>query len=46
MEDTEKLINGFITKGFFTLGDKREIDINKFFKDSNEMAKLEEKKFW
>ena len=43
MEDMEKLKDGFFTKGYFSLGDEREIDTNRFFKDSDELAKFEDK---
>ena len=43
IEDTEKLKNGFFTNGYFTLGDEGEIDTNRFFKDSNELAKFIDK---
>ena len=36
----EKLKNGFFTNGYFSLGDEREIDSSRFFKDSNELAKF------
>ena len=42
-EDMEKLPNGFFTNGYFTLGDEGEIDTNRFFKDSDELAKFIEK---
>ena len=35
-----KLKNGFFANGFFILGDKREIEYNRFFRDSNELAKF------
>ena len=43
IEDTEKLENGFFTNGYFTLGEEGEIDTNRFFKDSNELAKFIDK---
>ena len=43
IEDTEKLKNGFFTNGYFTLGEEGEIDTNRFFKDSNELAKFIDK---
>ena len=36
----EKLPNGFFTNGYITLGDEGEIDTNKFFKNSDELAKF------
>ena len=33
----------FFTNGCFSLGDKREIDTNRLFKDSNELAKFIDK---
>ena len=45
IEDMEKLRNGSFTNDYFTLGhDDGEIDTNRFFKDSNELAKLIDKK--
>ena len=43
IEDMEKLKNGFFTNGYFSLGDEREIDTNRFFKDSDELAKFIDK---
>ena len=43
IEDMEKLKNGFFTNGYFTLGEEREIDTNRFFKDSSELAKFIDK---
>ena len=43
IEDMEKLENGFFTNGYFTLGEEGEIDTNRFFKDSNELAKFIDK---
>ena len=43
IEDTEKLKNGFFTNGYFTLGEEGEIDTNRFFKDSSELAKFIDK---
>ena len=43
IEDMEKLNNGFFTNGYFSLGEEGEIDTNRFFKDSNELAKLIDK---
>ena len=40
IKDMEKLKNGFFTNGYFSLGDNGEIDTNRFFKDSNELAKF------
>ena len=39
----EKLRNGYYTNGFFSLGDEGEIDTDRFFKDSNELAKFTDK---
>ena len=38
LEDMEKFKNGFLTNGYFSLDDEREIDTNRFFKDSGELA--------
>ena len=43
IEDMEKLPNGFFTNGYFNLGDEREIDTNRFFKNSDELAKFIDK---
>ena len=43
IEDMEKLTNGFFSNGYFSLGDKGEIDRNRFFKDNNELAKFIDK---
>ena len=43
IEDMEKLKNGFFTNCYFTLGDDGEIDTNRFFKDSDELAKFKDK---
>ena len=43
IEDMEKLKNGFFTNGYFTLGEEGEIDTNRFFKDSDELAKFIDK---
>ena len=43
IEDIEKLKNGFFTNGYFSLGDDGEIDTNRFFKDSDELAKFIDK---
>ena len=43
IEDTEKLKNAFFTNGYFSLGEEGEIDTNRFFKDSNELAKFIDK---
>ena len=40
----EKMKNGFFTNGFFRLGDKGKIYINRFFKDSDELAKFIDKR--
>ena len=34
---------GFFTNGYFSLGDEGEIDTNRFFTDSNEVAKFIDK---
>ena len=39
----EKLKNGFFTNGYFSLGDDGEIDANRLFKDSNDLAKFIDK---
>ena len=44
IEDMQKLTNGFFTNGYFSLGDEGEIDTNRFFKDSIELAELTNKK--
>ena len=44
IEDMEKLKNGFFTNGYFTLGEEGEIDTNRFFRDSKELAKFIDKK--
>ena len=43
IEDMEKLKKGFFTDGYFTLGEEGEIDTNRFFKDSDELAKFIDK---
>ena len=43
VEDMEKLKNGFFTNGYFTLGEEGEIDTNRFFKNSDELAKFIDK---
>ena len=43
IEDMEKLKNGFFTNGYFTLGEEGEIDTNRYFKDSDELAKFIDK---
>ena len=43
IEDMKKLKNGFFTNGYFHLGDEGEIDTNRFFKDSDELAKFIDK---
>ena len=43
IEDVEKIPNGFFTNGYFNLGDEGEIDTNRFFKNSDELAKLIDK---
>ena len=44
IEDMERFKNGFLTIGYFSLGDKAEIDTNRFFKYSNDLAKFMDKK--
>ena len=39
----EKLKNGFFTNGYFILGEEGEIDTNRFFKNSDELAKIIDK---
>ena len=43
-EEMEKLKNGFFRNGCFTLGEKREVDTNRFFEHIIELAKLIDKK--
>ena len=43
LEDMEKLKNGFFTNGYFTLGEEGKIDTNRFFKNSDELAKFVDK---
>ena len=43
IEDIEKLKIGFLTKCYCSLGDDGEIDTNRFFNDSDELAKFIEK---
>ena len=43
VEDMENLKNDFFTNGYFSLGDEGEIDTNRVFKDSNELAKFVDK---
>ena len=43
VEDMEKLKNGFFTNGYFTPGEEGEIDTNRFFKNSDELAKFIDK---
>ena len=43
IEDMEKLKNGFFTNGYFSLGEEGEIDTNRFFKNSDELAKFKDK---
>ena len=40
IEDMENLPNCFFTNGYFTLGDEGETDTNRFFNDSDELAKF------
>ena len=39
----QKLTNGFFTNGYFSLGDEGEIDTNRFFRDSDELAEFVDK---
>ena len=39
----EKVKNGFFTNGYFSLGDEGEMDTNRFFEDSDELAKFIDK---
>ena len=39
----KKLKNWFFMSGYFSLGDEGEIDTNRFFKDSNELAEFIDK---
>ena len=43
VEDMEKIKNGFFTNGYFSLGEEGEIDTNRFFKNSDELAKFIDK---
>ena len=43
IEDMQKLSNGLFTKSYFSLGDEEEIDTNRFFEDSNDLAKFVDK---
>ena len=43
INDMGKLLNGFITTGYFSLGDDGEIDTRNFLKDSKELAKFKDK---
>ena len=43
IEDMEKLKNGFFTNGYFSLGEEGEVDTNRFFKNSDELAKFIDK---
>ena len=43
IEDMEKVKNGFFTNGSFILGEEGEIDTNRFFKNSDELAKFIDK---
>ena len=40
----EKLKNDFLTNGYFSLDDEGEIDTNRFFNDSDELAKILDQK--
>ena len=39
----EKLKDGFLKNGYFSLDDEGEIDTNRFFEDSDELAKFIDK---
>ena len=39
----EKLTNGFSTNAYFTLSDDGEIKTNRFFEDTNDLAKFIDK---
>ena len=39
----EESSNGFLTTGYFSFGDEGEIDTNRFFEDSIELAKFIDK---
>ena len=43
IQDMEKVKNGFFTSGYFSLGGEGEIETNRFFKDSNELAEFIDK---
>ena len=43
MEGLEKLKNGFLTNGHFTLDDERAIDSNRFYRNGIELAKFIDK---
>ena len=43
IEDMEKLKNCFFTNGYFSLGEEGEIDTNRLFKNSDELAKFIDK---
>ena len=43
IEDMEKLKNGFFNNGYFTLGEEGEIDTNRCFQNSDELAKFIDK---
>ena len=43
IEDMEKIKIGFFTNGYFKLGEEGEIDTNRFFKNSDELAKFIDK---
>ena len=43
IQDIEKLKNGFFTNGYFSLGEEGEIDNNRLFKNSDELAKFIDK---
>ena len=43
IEDMEKMKSAFFSNGYFTLGNEKDIDTNRSFKDSNELAKFFDK---
>ena len=43
IEDMDKIENGFFTNGFFTVGEKEEVETNRLFRDSSELANFVDK---
>ena len=43
VEDMEKIKNGFLTNGYFSLGEEGEIVTNRFFKYSDELGEFIDK---